>query len=130
MYAASVHDAFAIEELQVGGDEDSVFLHCFVADVLTVLRVYLDAIDFVILKDFAQFLKVAIHDETVRLPHRSSELVVCDQLKVVSDSRSSKGISVSLTLSFFVVTTFVKVLFLTAFSLFDVNSLFFSVSCL
>ena len=70
--AASIHDTFAIKQFEIRSDKDTVFFHGFVADLFAVLRLNLDAINLVILQDFAKLLKISINDETVRLPHGSS----------------------------------------------------------
>jgi len=121
MDAASIHDAFAIEQFKVRSYEDSVFFHGFVTDLFAVLGLDLNAINFVFLKDLTKLLKIPINDKTVCLPHGSSQLIINYQLKIVGNSRSPKAISIS----FFFLTTFIKVLLLATFSLFYVNSLFF-----
>lgn len=122
MDAASIHDAFAIEQFKVGSYEHSVFFHGFVTDLFAVLGLDLDAINLVFLKDLTKLLKIPINDKTVGLPHGSSQLVIDNQLKIVGNSRSPKAISIS----FFFITSFIKVLLLATFSLFNVNPLFFS----
>lgn len=126
MHAAPVHHAFSIEQFEVRSYENSVFFQGFAADCFAVLGVDLDAINVVVLEDFAKFLEISVNDESVCLPHWSSQLIIDDQLKVVRNSWSTKAISIGLVV--FLVSTLIKVLFLSTFSWLHVNSLFFSLA--
>jgi len=67
--AASIHDAFPVEQFEVRGYENSVFFHRFVADLFTVLGLDLNAINSGFLKDFTKFLEVSVDDKAMCLPH-------------------------------------------------------------
>lgn len=80
MDTASIHHAFAVEELQIRGDEDAVFFKGAAADVFAVLQVSDLTVDVLFSEHFSKLIEVTIHDKSVSLPHRGSQIVVGNEL--------------------------------------------------
>lgn len=94
MDTASIHHAFAVEELQVRGDEDAIFLKCPAADAFAVLHVRDLAVDILLFEHLRELAQVAIHDESVGLPHGGSQIIICNQLQIIRLPFSSVRISI------------------------------------
>jgi hypothetical protein len=54
MYAAPVHHTFSVEQLEVAGDEDSVFFESLITNLLTIISVRNKTVDTLLLEHFGQ----------------------------------------------------------------------------
>ena len=68
--ATSVHDTFSVEQLEVGGNKYPILLHSFGANLFTIIGVWDEAVNSLVLQHVGQLGQVFVHNEPVILPHR------------------------------------------------------------
>ena len=94
----SVHHTFSVEKFQVRGDENSVLLQGFGADLFAILVVCDLAVYTFLFQQIGQLCQVSIHDEPIALPHGGLQIVVGDQGCIVNLAFSSIRVAISLFL--------------------------------